>query len=139
MSYETERLAIRTAFKTAWEAGSDLPVQWFNIDFDPPADGSPYIAFSVLRGQSGQSGMLSATQARFRHPGVVQIDVVIGKGKGSRIALELVDEIAAIFRGQNVSGIIFRAPDVSQILEPEVSRVRFIVSIPFHRDETFII
>lgn len=139
MSWETERQNIVTAFKTPWEAGSNLPVQWENIEFDPPGDGSPYLAFAVIRGQSTQMGKVSTAKARFRHPGIVQIDVNIAKGKGTRIATLLVDEIAAIFRGKIISGIIFRAPDVRRITEPETSRVRFIVTIPYHRDSTFTI
>lgn len=137
MSYEAERQAITTAFKTPWEAGSNLPVQWENIEFDPPQDGAPFVAFAILRGQSTQVGVVSSTKARFRHPGIVQVDVNIAKGKGTRLGVLLVDEIAAIFRGQLVSGIVFNAPDIRRMLEPETSRVRFIVTIPFHRDATF--
>lgn len=137
MTYETERVSLTTEFKTAWAAGSNLPVQYFNIDFTPPADGSPYLVFAILRGQSAVAGMAGAGQNRYRHPGIVQIDVNIAQGKGSRIALELVDEAAAIFRGKVVDGIRFSAPDVREMLEPESSRIRFIVSIPFYRDENF--
>lgn len=137
MSYENERQAITQAFKTAWEAGSNLPVQHFNRDFDPPADGGPYLKFFILRGTSATASLNSGNVQRYRHPGLVQIDIVISQGKGSRIGLDLVDEVAAIFRGQNIGGIIFRAPDVTEIDEAETSRVSFIVSIPFHRDSNF--
>ena len=137
MSYETERQQITQAWKTAWAAGSNLPCQYRNIKFDPPADGGPFAVFAILRGQSTTAGMAGGGNNRYRHPGVVQIDISISEGKGSRIALTLADEVAAIFRGQNVSGIIFRAPALAEISEPEVSRARHIVSIPFHRDTTF--
>jgi hypothetical protein len=136
MSYETERVNITTAFKNAWEAGSNLPVQWENITFDPPANGDPFVAVSIINGQSAQSGMIGGGQAQYRHPGVLQIDISIAKGKGTKVARLLVDEVATIFRGQIVSGIVFRAPAVRRMLEPETSRVRFIVSFTFHRDET---
>ena len=137
MSYETERQNITTAFKTAWGAGSNLPVQYENVEFTPPGAGAPFVAFTVLRGQSQASGIVGGGVIRYRHPGVLQIDVNIAKGKGSRLALDLVDEIALIFRGIIVSGIVFRAPDVRRMLEPETARLRYVVSIPFHRDTNF--
>ncbi len=134
MTWEAERVTIVSAFKTAWEAGSNLPVQWENQAFDPPADGGIFLSLSILRGQSTQAGMVGGGVAMYRHPGIVQIDVSIAQGKGTRVGLELVDEIALIFRGKNISGIIFRAPDIRRMLEPETSRIRFIVTIPYHRD-----
>ena len=137
MSYEAERQTLTQAFKTAWDAGSALPVQYENIDFDPPADGSPYLSFSILRGQAAVAGMVGGGVNRYRHPGLVQIDVVTAVGEGTRVGTLLVDEVCLIFRGQNVSGIIFSAPDVRRMIEPETSRHRFIVTIPFYRDENF--
>ena len=134
MSYETERQNITTVFKAAWEAGSDLPVQYENVDFDPPNDAGPFVALAVLRGQSVASGLVGGGTIRYRHPGILQIDVSTAKGKGTALALNYVDEIATIFRGKNISGIVFRAPDVRRMLEPETSRHRFVVSIPFYRD-----
>lgn len=134
MTYETERVTIVTAFKTAWEAGSNLPVQWENQAFDPPTDGGIFVSLSILRGQSAHAGMVGAGVAMYRHPGTVQVDVSIAQGKGTRVGLELVDEISLIFRGKIISGIIFRAPDIRRMLEPETSRIRFIISFPFHRD-----
>jgi hypothetical protein len=137
MSYETERQTITTLFKTAWEAGSNYPVQWPNQEFTPPSDGSPYVAFNILRGQSRAASLNSSGSARYRHPGIVQIDVIFSRGKGVRLANETADEIAAIFRGKTLSGIRYQAPDVREVSEPETSRVRFNVSVPFTRDTTF--
>lgn len=137
MNYEGERQAITAAFKAPWVAGSNLPVQYNNIKFDPPADGAPFLAFRIIRGQSVRVGRVSSGKARFRHPGIVQIDISIAQYKGTKIANLLIDEVAAIFRGQTISGIVFRAPDVREMLEPETSRVRFIVTIPFHWDDNF--
>lgn len=135
MSYETERQDITQAFKTAWEAGSNLPVKYFNSEFTPPANGSPWVTFTIIRGQSRAVGIVGNNQVRYRHPGVVQIDISIAQKKGSRIALLLADEIAAIFRGKTISGIRFFAPELTEVTEEQTSRTKFIVSIAFHRDQ----
>ena len=66
---------------------------------------------------------------------VLRGDVVVEDGTGSREALEACDKIAAIFAGQKVSGILFRQPDGPiPNNEPETSRQRFIMRIPYQRD-----
>ncbi len=137
MSYEAERVNITAGFRVPWEAGSNLAVQWPNHKFDPPTDGGMYLGFRIIRGQSNAMGIVSSSKARYRHPGIVQIDINFAKNSGNKVANEVADEVAAIFRGQTISGIIFRAPDVREMLEPETSRVRLIITIPFHRDTNF--
>lgn len=137
MSYETERVNIETAFRASW--GSTTTIQTENKDFTPPASGA-WVVLTILRGQSEVVGLSGGNSRRYRHPGVLQIDVVIEQAKGTKVVLDLCDTVAAIFRGKRISGIVFLAPEgPTRIDEPETSRLRFAVSIPFYRDTTLVI
>lgn len=137
MSYDQERQDITSHFETEWAltAYAALPVKYQNRAFDPPDEG-PWVEMNILRGQAAAAALVGGGVVRYRHPGVLQFDVILEAAKGTRSALVICDQIAAIFRGVKVSNILFRAPDGPRMLnEPETSRQRFILSIPFQRDE----
>ena len=136
MGYDQERQDITSHLKANFSA---LPIQFENIGtFDPPADGSPWLEVNILRGQAAAASLVGGGGVRYRHTSVLQLTVNLAQGKGTRIALEHCDSLAAIFRGQKVNNLLFRAPaGPFRLNEPETGRQRFIISIPFQRDESF--
>ena len=134
MTYEADRQTITSHLKTELAQISSLPVKTDNLPFDPPGEGA-WVELHILRGQAQAASLRTGAGARVRYTGLVQFDVVVEPGTGSREALEACDHLATIFAGKKVGAILFRQPDGPiPNNEPETSRQRFIMRIPYQRD-----
>lgn len=131
MTFEAENTAIESKFHDNWAAAT--PVKYDNVDFTPPGNA----AFVELQIHNGFASPISTGGTTlYRSPGIISINIYLPLNTGTKTAKGYTDTIAAIFRGQQFSGIICRAASVTRIGELDGKFV-YNVSIPFFRDETF--
>jgi len=134
MTAAIERQAVGTLLD-GWTA---TQIAWPNRDFTPPSKAS-WIAVTIQAGDSAQIE-LGADKVVHRHPGLVVIQVFSPANWGDKTALDLADQVAALFRRQRLSytdgSILFRTPTVREIgVDGSLFQVN--VSIPFVRDYLF--
>jgi len=131
MSFETAGNTIRSRFATQFALiQPTVPIHYDNDAGDPP-DSGPWVRLTILDGDASQVS-LGATR-RWRNPGVVTIQVFVEVGIGDGLAREIADDVAAIFRGVTVSGVIFRAPSIRRV-GPDGKWYQVNVSTPFQFD-----
>jgi hypothetical protein len=135
MTYAAELQTIESHFSTNWAGAT--PIQFENDGaFEPPSDQAAFVRLFVLQGESENVGGRGKNIQKFRHPGVVQIDILSSEGRGTKPALDLADQASAIFRGKRVNDVIFRAPAIAKPAEGG-GYYRVTVSVRYHRDENF--
>lgn len=136
MGYEEAATNIQSAFADYW--GAKTPVHWPNQkegdgvdEFARPED-SEWIRFTLNQGDSNQQTL--EENPRYRHLGTVIIQVFVPIGYGEGAVLELIDDVAAFFRGETIADFTFRAP---QITTPgrDGKWYQKNITIPFLRDE----
>jgi len=131
MTFEAETIAIESRFYNNW--GAATPVKYDNVDFTPPAGG----AFVELQVHNGDALAVSTgADITYRSPGIISINIYLPLNTGSNTGKEYADTIAAIFRGQQFSGISCQAASITRLGELDGKFV-YNVSIPFFRDEDF--
>ena len=133
MTWQAELTTIEAHFDTQWAGATS--VQYENAPFTPPSDQSEYVRLQVLQGESALVGYRGGVgQGLYRHVGVVQVDIFTPQSIGGARALELADNVAAIFRGQRVGDVLFRNPSLAKpVAEDGYFRVAF--SCDYQRDE----
>jgi hypothetical protein len=93
-----------------------LPIAWPNLDFTPPADGSPYLAVRILPNRN-ERVFLGSNDPTYRQ-GILQINVVTQYNKGPSASVETAGQIALHFpqdlvlRESGVNVQLTKAPDV---------------------------
>lgn len=131
MSYDAQRIAIQTRFKTAWQAAyPSIPFIFSNVQLSKPA--GAYVRLDILNGDSALKGM---GQSRlYRYAGIISIDIYVPEKEGIGNADRYADTIAPIFQGQNFSGTVCRAVNRNDLgLADGYYRVN--LSISFYRDK----
>lgn len=134
--------AIRSYFAANIEPALGVPVQYDNQELDHPGD-APWVRLTIGYEPSEQIDI--GPDPTFRKPGtaVASIFYPIELGDGS--ALELADVVADAFRGATISGITFRAPELTQVgrVKDTASQTshgrawwRIDVRCPFYADDT---
>lgn len=134
MTAAFEREAVGTVLQN-WAA---TPISWPNRDFTPP-ESSEWIAVSIRAGDSQQIEIGSPTITH-RHSGLVYVQIFSPIGKGDKAALDIADQIAALFRRYRQSvtngGIVFRTPTIRAVgVDGAFFQVN--VSVPYVRDFLF--
>jgi len=136
MTAALERYAVGTVLKN-W---TTTQIAWPNRDFTPPQRAA-WLAVSI---QSGDAAQLELGQsATHRHPGIATVQVFVPVNWGDKTALDIADEVAALFRRQRVNleddqsrvlgTVVFRSPAVRTIgVDGAFFQVN--VSVPFVRD-----
>ena len=133
MSYNDQRNAIQNRFKTQFEAAHPgIPIIYDNIKADKPIDG--YVQINILNGDSALKG-LGSTKL-YRYAGVVSVDIYQPTKKGIKEADRQADTIDGLFRGQQFSGLLFRAAQRMDLGNVD-NYWRVNISIPFQREELF--
>lgn len=131
MTFEAENTAIESRFYDNW--GSTTDIKYDNVDFTPPANE----AFVELQIHNGDATAVSTgSSVLYRSPGIISVNIYLPLNAGTKTAKGYTDTIAAIFRGQQFSGITCRAASVTRIGELDGKFV-YNISIPFFRDEAF--
>lgn len=109
MSYDAESQLIRQTFLAAWRAFADSPpVAHENAPFKPPSNA--WVRLSIINAEAFQADMAAAP--RYRHPGVVIVQVFVPHGTGDGRARRLADQAAGVFRSRTIGNIVFRAASV---------------------------
>ena len=141
MGAQSERQAIGKVFFDSWELGSNLPVAIPNKTYDKLSNGTEtWVRFSI---KTDDSFPIEIEKNGYkRNIGMVFLDVFDVEGAGDARALGYADEIAGIFRDQEVSvgtngRILFRTPKITDIGQSLDSWYHVQVSVPFVRDESF--
>lgn len=131
--FDNAQELIEQKFTTAW--GATTPVGYDNVEYEPAPNVLQWVRLNVLDEAAFQTGM-NGTDNLYRHPGTIIIQVFVREGKGVREAKQLADTVAAIFRGANENGILYRAPSIERI-GPNNGWFQVNVNIPFHWDAQF--
>ena len=128
-----EQGAILGRFNTLWRVSGSLrtPVGWPNAQFTPPNDAA-WCEIRVNR-QGAFNRAWTGTDKLIRHPGLVTVDIRAPLNQGDKVALELGDAAAGIFRNVTFDGITFRAPTVRDF-GPDGPWYRVQVDCPYWRD-----
>jgi hypothetical protein len=133
VDFEDAQKAIETKFSTAW--GTTTEVAYDNVDYVPPANVLQWVRLNVLNGATIVAGLAGSANL-YRTAGVVVIQIFIKEGEGVRQGLLLADTAAAIFRGTQVDGVLYRAPSIVRV-GPSDGWYQVNVNIPFQWDAQF--
>lgn len=128
MSYDAARKTIQNMLNDSWTTTAKV----MSMNEVPPTSGD-WVRLSILDGEAQRAAI---HQARYRHPGLVVVQIFVEKDKGNGLAIQYGDSIASIFRGAAGGGITFRAATVREIGSAE-GWFQVNVEIQFQRDETF--
>lgn len=133
VDFEDAQKAIEVLFNTQW--GTTTHIAFDNVDWKPEATTLKWVRLNVLTGDSITAGLHGDVNL-YRSAGVIVVQVFVKEGEGVRTALLLADQAAAIFRGLQIDGIIYRAPSVERI-GPSDGWYQVNVNIPFQWDAQF--
>lgn len=130
MTYAAEQAAIQTRFYNNYTA---TQVKYDNIEFTP----TPGTAFAEFEIHDGEQHPISvADTILYRNPGIISINIHIPLNTSIQTGMAYADTAAAVFRGQQFSGITCRGAGITRIGEFDQWFI-INVSIPFFRDEAF--
>jgi len=111
---------------------STTPVAYDNHEFVKPTDGSSWVRFTILEGDSDLAGIGASTRL-FRNTGVIVCQVFIQAGKGSKPALDIIDVLTTLWSGASFNGITCRAASVARVGTDE-GWYQVNLSIPYYWD-----
>lgn len=114
MNFNEAEAEIRKFFDTAW---ADLtPVAWPDSRYDPPSNDQTWVRFNCRENDGFQSSIGSPGSNRFRHFGIVTIQIFQPQGQGSVDAREKATAALAVFMGQETTnGIHFYNVQAAQV------------------------
>ncbi len=137
MSKESERVLIFGMLKSAWNESTQGLIQWENMPFTQPT-GRVWLAAFILDSDSFQASLPAGTTL-YRHPGILQIDVLGPLDQGTRQLTEVIDLLTPIFRR------VTRQTSDGQLVKFKVPRTvnlgeqngwwRYSFRVDFHREE----
>jgi hypothetical protein len=135
MTAALERAAVGQVLD-AWTA---TQIEWPNREFTPPTKAG-WLRVVLQAGDAAQIEIGGTPKNIHRHPGLVLIQVFVPANWGDKTALDLADQVAALFRRVRVEhtdgSIVFRTPTVRAI-GPSGAYYQVNVSVPFVRDHLF--
>lgn len=101
MSYDNERAAIETYFKTEWEALSPTtPIGFDGQKFTPVA---PSVRLTIQTGLALQRSFARPGTNKVETVGVVQVQIFVAGGEGSNAWREWADQVEGIFRNKKIT------------------------------------
>jgi len=135
MGYESERALIEPMFFAGMISASfaTTDIAWENVKFEPE-DEQTYVSFRIVHAFEDQASL--GDSPLFRAAGFLSIAIMTPEGTGTATAKKNADKIAAVFRGQTLSGIIFRAPRIEEVGNQN-GYYQLNIIVPFQRDEVF--
>jgi hypothetical protein len=142
MDFRAATDVILNRFKAQWGVlhASDCPSVWPNMEFTPatgfvPATHVGWVRATVLGGEAQQATLGDVGGRRFRVTGVVVVQVFAPTGRGPIAALDLADDVAAVFEGVTTGGVVLGASTISPAgRDGEFFQVN--VRTPFYFDRT---
>lgn len=82
------------------------PVFGENTVGSTPDDGSPFVVVQYPLVRSSQPGLGTIGQRLFRDEGAFRVVIHVERGAGANRGRQWADEIAAIFRGRDLDGVL---------------------------------
>ena len=135
MGYETEQTTLESRFIQAWALiHSSIPVIYENSPISVPSSGS-FLKFEIHGVDADITG-IGGSSTQHTSTNFISIIVSVEKGTGSKTAKGLADDAAAVFRGAEISGYLFKSPWIKR-LGNQLGWFRYAVTIPFERSEIF--
>ena len=139
MSFLQTSTTIRSRFAQEWpQLRPAVPVAYDNVAFDPGRDAldaernpAPWVRMTIIPGEGFQASL--GTPRVWRSTGVAVVQVFVPLAQGDAGAYGLADDVATIFRGVSVDGVVFRAPSLTRI-GPDRSWYQINVATPFQAD-----
>ena len=106
MNFNEAEAEIRKFFNAAWDSDT-TPVAWPDLKFTIP-NNQNWVRFNCQENDGEQVSMGSPGANRFRHYGLVTIQVFQPQDRGSKDARQLATDALGVFMGaQTANGIIF--------------------------------
>lgn len=112
MKFSEAEATIRKFFNTGW--GSTTKISWPDMPFDPP-DRQTWVRFNCAETLAQQASMGDIGNNRFRHYGIITIQIFQPQGKAGLDAASKADLALGIFMGKEVDGINFYNVSARQI------------------------
>jgi hypothetical protein len=103
MNFTQAEAEIRSFFKTAWAGQTEIA--WPDVEFDRPND-QTWVRFNCAENAGFQASMGSIGSNRFRHLGVVTIQVFQPEGQGSKDARAKANNALGAFMGAETTNDI---------------------------------
>ncbi len=120
---------IRQQLVTNW---ATTPIKFPNTPI--PAIEPPFVYCDVLFAAAEQVSIGAAYSRQYRHSGIIQLTIYVARNIGSGEITGYADSLAAIFRGQNLSGVVCSAPvlDRARPADAEGQYWMRTLTIPFY-------
>lgn len=132
MNFGSAEAAIIKFFDTGW--GDLTKVAWPDSSFDPPSD-ETWVRFKCQENAGRQSSMGSPGSNRFRHMGIITIQVFQPEDQNSKDAREKADAALAIFMGNSTQGIYFYEATARQVGNDDRGWYQINVNVSFRYDQ----
>lgn len=100
MNFDDARKEIRAFFETEW--GALTAIAWPDVEFTVP-DGQTWVRFNSEENDGRQVSMGSVGANRFRHFGIVTVQVFQPQGQGSKDASSKATTALGVFMGATTS------------------------------------
>lgn len=132
-TYQQEYDAICSFFKEEWNARApSIKIFWQNQKADANNQESR-VELYVLPASSQPVSIGAPGNNRFRHAGVVLVNLYVESGSGLPEILTLVEYVVEIFRRKQTETVYFLDPSPTP-RGNEANWYKYSVSIPFYRD-----
>lgn len=131
MSYVSIEQTIQEHLQNNWTA---TEIEWQNAEYDPRL-GVSFVRITILPGSERQVAM-GGVLRQYRKDGVIFLSVFIPVNIGTREAWTHADNLVALYRGQEINGIIFRGTETNEVGEAD-GWFQVNVSIDFITDEFY--
>ena len=133
MNFNQAEAEIRAFFNTGWADATDIA--WPDIAFDIPND-ETWVRFDCRENDGFQASIGSPSSNRFRHTGIVTIQIFQPSGQGSKDAREKTTAALGVFMGNETSnGIHFFDVQARQIGDDTAGYYQINVLASFRYDE----
>jgi hypothetical protein len=112
MIFSEADAAIRSFFNTGWAGLTDIA--WPDLPFTPPSNRT-WVRFNCVENDGYQASIGSPTSNRFRHFGIITIQVFQPQGQATIDVNKKADAALAVFMGKETNGIHFYDVQAKQI------------------------
>lgn len=129
---------IAQQFFIGWSAlHPTIPFRLDNEEFDPPADGSPWLGVSIQPQAATQDSLGPIGSRKFLRIGTIFVQVFATRDGGTREASQLAGDVVSVIEGLQLAGGDLRLYTSStQSIGPSERWFMFTVSTRFDFQET---
>lgn len=129
MTAKAETIAIESRFATNF---TTCNVKYSNVKYDPTPE-EAWVEIKVIIADSMRAEVGGGLH---RNAGIISVNIYEPINTGTAAGKDKADLAAAVFRGQQFSGITCRSPMITEVGEIDEWYV-INMSVPFFRDEIF--